>query len=704
MIINKMNMNMNIYSNNMRNYSIFLTKIKWSKKNDNKIIICSDFETLVINNKLYVHSIGLIYDKNRYHSFTIDLHKCKENTDNILLESKRILKNFLSFLENKFNDRNKIVIYFHNLGLFDGYFLIEYLMEFHQDEIKCLINNNKIYNIVYKNMKFLDSYNIIPYSIDTIGKIYFNRGKKLDITMFIDIDSIIENYINIQKYLYEDVYVLYKVVIDFKKRFEIEDIDITEKYTISSIAFQIFRMKFLNEKEIRTTRFNNYIFLKNAYLGGLNHVRIPHIKNGYYYDVNSLYPYIMKTCYMPVGNFEILFPTTVDIDNFFGFIKCTVFIDKNINIPPLLFKTGKRNNIQATGFLEGTWFSEELKFAISVGAKILKIYKVYSYEKKAIIFDKYVDYFYEKKLNSDNEIDKLIYKLLLNSLYGKFGSNLHYCNLLKVDDKDLSLYELTHVVLNKLGHSWYNLKVDYNIYDNMCKNVNKMNDVDKKEKIEKILSAQRMKFMNSNVCVHISAAISSYSRIKLMKDMYTLINEYKHTIYYYDTDSIITDKKLPDFFVSDKELGKYKLVDELKEGFFIACKVYAYITLDGTEVIKFKGLNKIQKENNLKVQTYADIYYSMKDIEDKKKNIVSYTFNTLLKNLSDLSIYSKNTSFKPLFDTKKYINVYDENNVWIKTEYIYLENPIYSFINMFLLFRYYLNELEYYRFIKKLIK
>jgi DNA polymerase type B, organellar and viral len=83
----------------------------------------------------------------------------------------------------------------------------------------------------------------------------------------------------------------------------------------------------------------------------------------------------------------------------------------------------------------------------------LKIHKVYSYEKKEKIFDKYVDYFYEKKINSDNEIEKLIYKLLLNSLYGKFGSTLNYCNLLKVDDTDLSLYELTHVVLNKLGHS-----------------------------------------------------------------------------------------------------------------------------------------------------------------------------------------------------------------------------------------------------------
>lgn len=43
--------------------------------------------------------------------------------------------------------------------------------------------------------------------------------------------------------------------------------------------------------------------------------------------------------------------------------------------------------------------------------------------------------------------------------------------------------------------------------------------------------------------------------------------------------------------VSSNELGKFKLENNYKETLFLAPKVYAGITQDGSEVIKIKGLS-----------------------------------------------------------------------------------------------------------------
>ena len=55
-----------------------------------------------------------------------------------------------------------------------------------------------------------------------------------------------------------------------------------------------------------------YEFIKDSYYGGAVDVYKPYGKNVYRYDVNSLYPYIMKNYPMPVGQ-----PTIVDGDSSF---------------------------------------------------------------------------------------------------------------------------------------------------------------------------------------------------------------------------------------------------------------------------------------------------------------------------------------------------------------------------------------------------
>jgi hypothetical protein len=75
-------------------------------------------------------------------------------------------------------------------------------------------------------------------------------------------------------------------------------------------------------------------FLRRAYYGGHSDVYKPSGENLYYYDVNSLYPFVMKTFPMPggkpkwYGNLE-----GRELDNLFGFIEAYVDCPKTISKP-----------------------------------------------------------------------------------------------------------------------------------------------------------------------------------------------------------------------------------------------------------------------------------------------------------------------------------------------------------------------------------
>lgn len=95
--------------------------------------------------------------------------------------------------------------------------------------------------------------------------------------------------------------------------------------------------------------------------------------------------------------------------------------------------------------------------------------------------------------------------------------------------------------------------------------------------------------INQNVCVAISAAITSYGRIFMSQ----FLADPDITIYYTDTDSVWVDKPL-DPSVVGKGLGLFKLEHFAKEAVFIAPKVYGALILNEetnsiSELVKVKG-------------------------------------------------------------------------------------------------------------------
>jgi hypothetical protein len=166
-------------------------------------------------------------------------------------------------------------------------------------------------------------------------------------------------------------------------------------------------------------------FIRRSYYGGHADTYKPSGEDLYYYDVNSLYPFVMKEFPMPGGvpvwhrNLE-----GQDLDSMFGFIEAYVVCPKTINKPFLPYRDKNNTLIFPTGEFVGVYYSEELKYARGLGYTVLPI-SGYLFERMES--SGFVSSLFESRLEariSGNEaLAAYVYKILMNSLYGRFGIN-----------------------------------------------------------------------------------------------------------------------------------------------------------------------------------------------------------------------------------------------------------------------------------------
>jgi hypothetical protein len=199
-----------------------------------------------------------------------------------------------------------------------------------------------------------------------------------------------------------------------------------------------------------------------------------------------------------------------------------------------------------------------------------------------------------------------------------------------------------------------------------------INNSDFKDKHKDIAKLYKS-IQNSNVytisSIQISSAISSYARIKMINEMYEHKIKNKATIFYYDTDSIFTNKLLPEHKVDSKKIGLFKLEKTYKKALFIAPKVYCLLERNNNEIIKFKSLNQ---KNLLLTYNYLKKYL-IKDtvLEVKNVNI------PIKKNIKDLKIYNLNYNYIYDFNSSKYQKIY-VNNYFYKTIPIYIKKSYWD--------------------------
>lgn len=162
--------------------------------------------------------------------------------------------------------------------------------------------------------------------------------------------------------------IIYKFYTECLSEFKI---DILNCPTLPSIAFKLFRSHYMNDKHpIGITWLEQYDKLKPGYRGGHVDVYKPYGEDLYYYDVNSLYPFVMDKYYYPIGTpqyFEYSEPKPLN-KYLFGIVMAKIKAP-NIKAPILLTEIDNKV-VAPIGEWEGIYCTEELRNAMKYGYEV----------------------------------------------------------------------------------------------------------------------------------------------------------------------------------------------------------------------------------------------------------------------------------------------------------------------------------------------
>lgn len=272
----------------------------------------------------------------------------------------------------------------HNMSGFDGVFILDILSNFKDINIQPIMRDNTILCLIitYKGCRFYikDSLHFLPSKLSTLCDKYevevhkgvfphsFAKesllnyvGPKPSIKYYEDISfeeyaSIPETFnfrVEATNYLAKDVISLHQVISTFTDEIYVNyGITLKNCVSIASVAFKLFKAKFLPANIIPIVKGRVYKCISQAYYGGRAEVFKPYTdKTLYGYDVNSLYPRAMLED-MPVGSPRYV-SKVKDISQFFGFCHVTVKTPDNIYNPILPYRLQSGGYINPVGMWQG---------------------------------------------------------------------------------------------------------------------------------------------------------------------------------------------------------------------------------------------------------------------------------------------------------------------------------------------------------------
>ena len=578
--------------NSNRSYPTHITALK-PCRTELKPFIVADTETLLIDNvhKPYAAGLLMVRPGEQINDLLIDSYFSEDYSiilDSFEERSTKVLYDLVLRISRIVRqEQSPLTIYFHNFSRFDGIILLKHLACHHKSyKLKPLMRNNRLYELaVYSGTKklfcFRDSLNLLPGSLSSLANnLCPGLGPKGSIAYDeVRLSNLASMKKNLLDYMKQDILLLGGVMQKAQEIYwKVYKVDIESKITLSSLALSIFRMKYYDASNwpIHIPNKNEDSFIRSAYYGGHTDVYKPYGEDLYYYDVNSLYPFVMKEFPMPGGvpvwhgNLD-----GQDLDSMFGFIEAYVVCPKTIKKPFLPYRDNKNQTlIFPTGEFVGVYYSEELKYARDLGYTVIPI-SGYLFERMESPFRDFVSSLFESRLEarkSGNEAMSYVYKILMNSLYGRFGINPKSTTT-EVCDQDRYNHLMRHsefIFGDMLSEN--NYIVAYH------SNTDKGSDYWNPPK---------------NSAVQLAAAITAYARIY----MYPYIS--REDCYYTDTDSVVLGQQLPKEVISSSVLGKFKLEDRVMKGYFLAPKSYYYTPIGGgPDINKFKGpaKNLVTKE------------------------------------------------------------------------------------------------------------
>jgi hypothetical protein len=484
-------------------------------------------------------------------------------------EGKECIQDFLKdYLRH---ENRKLVTFAHNGGKFDFLALYETLIR--DDSLnerfypKPFLAHGRVIALTIKDRDkhvwhFRDSYSLLQGSLESLCKAFKPEHRKLTrpkVPYTQDIKAWREYGMN-------DCLALYEILKLFNGI--IEDVGGSVGYTIASTAMLTFRKKFLKRELPNSFAYNN--LFRNAYYGGrveiINMLARDSGRPYYYYDVNSEYPDVMANHPYPVSvPLSVRYQDAEECRGKSGIMECSVIAPPDLDIPLLPYRDPGSGKLL---FPLGSWYAwyefSLVQAALDHGYRI-KPHRCYEFEQD-YIFREYVSRFYDLKQHSEGA-ERQTMKLLLNALYGKFGEHQEREELITDPDTDITgAYPYDDV----FGYSIRKI-IRYSAYH---------------------LPA-------------IAARVTSLAQLKL----YGYIEQIQRAggkIYYMDTDSIVTDVRIP----TNTDLGGLKLEHEIVSGVFLAPKTYClklFNTNDqgSNERIVMKGFSR-SFHKHLSYKTFED--------------------------------------------------------------------------------------------------
>jgi hypothetical protein len=398
-----------------------------------------------------------------------------------------------------------------------------------------------------KRVEFIDSANVFSHtSLEDLCKIFKPEHRKLE-----DVDrGRIEdlkcgNPEKYYRYLGLDVISLFEICKSFERYLEIDFFPLT----IASLSLYLYRRRF-QKYILFKPRPSVDEFITKAYAGG----RVECFRPGRHesvntFDVNSLYPSVMRKAKFPVGTpvvAKTFHPDKVGVYH-------VRFNQENREIPPLLWEKNDRNGLEFVYYGEGYFFDAEIRLALEHGVK-LEIIKGYVWIRSVYLFREFVDHYYKMRLDNKGNAMDYICKCILNNLYGKFAQKENKAILRRLDHK-----KLMELLADK--------RTTVRAYD-----------------LDKCLYEVTEPRPISHRVVNLSAQVTSLGRAVLARE----IIRHADSIVYCDTDSLHLTDKLPSRLVS-KEIGKWKREDS-GEGIYTGRKQYSI-----GDKVRFKGMKLTDK-------------------------------------------------------------------------------------------------------------
>lgn len=334
-----------------------------------------------------------------------------------------------------------------------------------------------------------------------------------------------------------------------------ESLGASPKLTLSSTAMSLFKNRYL-KREYWRHREDVLIEQFEGYYGGRTEAfKRGNVKDMRYYDINSLYPFVMLNRYPDPNTLRTNHKDTLEyIKKYEGMSKVKVTCPyMRYPLLPYRFKDGDTKSapmklLFPCGTFEGWHTHVELRHALKLGYTIDKVYKCHYYLKTCRPFSGYVRDMYKKRLeykSKGSPMEKVV-KILMNGLYGKFGQ--------KFQDKE-NLIPFNHTPEELARFDWFEHVGDFIRI--------------KEDRIP------------ASFCIPIWASyVTSYGRLEL----YKYLTRYR--AYYCDTDSVTIKGSIPE----NKELGGVKCEIRIKRGVIIKPKFYAHVGVNFKDHVRVKGV------------------------------------------------------------------------------------------------------------------